>query len=82
MRIRDCSSDQDTRRIYGAGHAVLYLAVSDIKVDSQRLEGVGVQPTVEIVRPLEYAAGRDPQLEKAIEILVEDRATGKADAPK
>ena len=37
-------ADQDTRRIYGAGHAVLYLAVSDIKVDSQRLRR-GRRPT-------------------------------------
>lgn len=49
----------------------LYLAVEDILVDGERLEGVGVQPDVEVTFPLEYAQGRDPQLEKAIEVLGE-----------
>ena len=49
---------------------VLYLAGSDIRVDDQRLEGRGVEPTIEVDRPLPYAAGKDPQLEKAIELLV------------
>jgi carboxyl-terminal processing protease len=50
---------------------VLYLAVSDLEVDGQRLEGRGVEPTVHVERPLPYAAGADPQLERALEILVE-----------
>lgn len=50
---------------------VLYLAVANVHVDGKRLEGVGVQPTVVVPRPLEYAAGNDPQLDKAVEILVD-----------
>ncbi len=48
---------------------VLYVAVSDVRVDGQRLEGRGVEPTVVVERPLQYAAGKDPQLDKAIELL-------------
>ncbi len=56
---------------------VLYLAVVDILVDGVRLEGKGVQPTVNVPRPLEYAAGEDAQLEKAVEILGGNRPQGK-----
>ncbi len=48
---------------------VLYLATSDVEVDGQRLEGVGVAPDIAVDRPLPYAAGADPQLERALEIL-------------
>jgi carboxyl-terminal processing protease len=48
---------------------VLYLAVSDITIDGQRLEGRGVEPNVFVERPLPYAAGADPQLDRAIELL-------------
>ncbi len=47
---------------------VLYLAVSDIEVDGQRLEGRGVSPTIEIARPIPFANGADPQLERAIKV--------------
>ncbi|MEQ1903269.1 MAG: S41 family peptidase [Pirellulaceae bacterium] len=50
---------------------VLYLAVSNIEVDGQRLEGKGVAPTIEIARPIPYANGADPQLEKALEVARE-----------
>ena len=48
---------------------VLYLAVSDVSIDGQRLEGRGVDPTISIERPIPYAAGSDPQLDKAVEVL-------------
>jgi carboxyl-terminal processing protease len=51
------------------GGDVLYLAVADLRVDGQRLEGVGVEPTIRVERPLEYAQGRDPQLDRALEFL-------------
>ena len=51
---------------------VLYVAVSDIEVDGQRLEGKGVAPTIEITRPIPYANGADPQLEKALEVAREN----------
>jgi carboxyl-terminal processing protease len=49
----------------------LYVAVADLSVDGQRLEGNGVRPTVEVSRPLPYVAGKDPQLERAIELLTD-----------
>jgi len=48
---------------------VLYLAVTDLRVDGQRLEGVGVPPDHPVGRPLPYANGTDPQLDKAVELL-------------
>jgi carboxyl-terminal processing protease len=49
--------------------SLLLLAVSDVRVDGDRLEGVGVTPTIDMPFDPIYAAGKDPQLEKAIETL-------------
>ena len=48
---------------------LLLLAVEDVLVDGTRLEGVGVTPTIEVAFDARYAAGRDPQLERAVQIL-------------
>ena len=48
---------------------VLYLAVADLRIDGQRLEGVGVQPDYTVDRPIPFANGADGQLDKAIELL-------------
>jgi carboxyl-terminal processing protease len=48
---------------------LLLLAVDDVLVDGQRLEGVGVTPTIEVAFDPRYAAGRDPQLDRAVQIL-------------
>jgi carboxyl-terminal processing protease len=48
---------------------LLLLAVEDVLVDGQRLEGVGVTPNLEVAFDSRYAAGRDPQLERAVQIL-------------
>ncbi|NMO16087.1 PDZ domain-containing protein [Pyxidicoccus fallax] len=45
---------------------LLYLAVSDVEVDGVRLEGSGVAVDVEVPDALPYAAGKDPQLDKAL----------------
>lgn len=50
----------------------LMVAVNDVAVDGERLEGVGVRPTIEVPFEIPYAGGRDPQLEKAIEVLSEE----------
>ena len=47
----------------------LMVAVNDVTVDGERLEGKGVEPTIEVPFELPYAAGRDPQLDKAVEVL-------------
>lgn len=49
--------------------SLLFLAVQDIVVNGERLEGVGVKPDVEVPAGLEYAEGRDPQLERALDLL-------------
>lgn len=49
---------------------LLYLAVVDVLVDSERLEGKGVVPDIEVPFVLEYAQGKDPQLEKSVEVLL------------
>ncbi|HEY7215059.1 MAG TPA: S41 family peptidase, partial [Thermoanaerobaculia bacterium] len=54
-----------------ADGSLLYLAVHDIRVDGERLEGVGVTPDVAVPAELPYAAGRDPQLERALDAAVE-----------
>jgi carboxyl-terminal processing protease len=48
--------------------SLLYLAVVDTRVDGERLEGVGVAPDVEVEDSLPYAAGADPQLDRALEL--------------
>jgi carboxyl-terminal processing protease len=46
--------------------SLLVLAVSDVRVEGERLEGLGVAPDIEVPFQLPYAAGRDPQLEAAL----------------
>jgi carboxyl-terminal processing protease len=48
---------------------LLLLAVEDVLVDGQRLEGVGVTPTIEVPFDSRYAAGSDPQLDRALQLL-------------
>jgi carboxyl-terminal processing protease len=48
---------------------LLVLAVADVHVEGRRLEGVGVTPDRIVPSPLPYAAGRDPQLDAALEEL-------------
>lgn len=50
-------------------NSLLLLAVADVLIDGGRLEGVGVSPTVQVPMDLEYSAGRDPQLDRALELL-------------
>ena len=50
--------------------SLLYLAVSNVFVNGERLEGKGVVPDIEVPFQLEYAQGKDPQKERAIEVLV------------
>jgi carboxyl-terminal processing protease len=54
--------------------SLLLLAVADVLVDGQRLEGVGVMPTISVPFPLAYAQGKDPQLDRAVDVL--SRAVG------
>jgi carboxyl-terminal processing protease len=51
------------------GDLLLYVAVSGHTFDDQRLEGAGVTPDHRVEQPLPYAAGDDPVLEAAVELL-------------
>jgi carboxyl-terminal processing protease len=53
-----------------------------VRVEGERLEGQGVVPDVEVPFPLPYAAGRDPQLEAALEKLVQASYSGATTAPR
>jgi len=48
---------------------LLLLAVEDVLVDGRRLEGAGVEPTIEVAFDSRYAAGHDPQLDRAVQVL-------------
>jgi carboxyl-terminal processing protease len=54
-----------------ADGSLLFLAVGDVLVDGERLEGRGVEPDVRVERRLPYAQGADPPLEKALELAAE-----------
>ena len=49
--------------------SLLLLAVADVAVDGEHLEGVGVTPTLVMPSPLPYAGGKDPQLDAAVAAL-------------
>jgi carboxyl-terminal processing protease len=49
--------------------SLLVLAVSDVRVEGERLEGRGVLPNRIVPFHLPYAAGSDPQLDDALELL-------------
>ena len=49
--------------------SLLYLAVANVFVDGERLEGQGIVPDVRVPVSLPYAQGVDPQKEQAIETV-------------
>jgi carboxyl-terminal processing protease len=51
---------------------LLLLAVDDARVDGERLEGIGVEPTIAVPFDSRYAAGTDPQFDRAIALLSHD----------
>jgi carboxyl-terminal processing protease len=57
--------------------SLLYLAVADFRVNGRKLEGVGVKPDVEVKDELPYAGGKDPQLEKALDLASRSVGSGK-----
>lgn len=50
--------------------SLLYLAVADVLVDGDRLEGKGIKPDVEVPFTAEYTQGADPQKERAIQVAI------------
>jgi carboxyl-terminal processing protease len=51
------------------GGAVLQLAVADLDIDGERLEGVGVSPDIEVERPVAFTEGADPVLARGLQVL-------------
>ncbi|XGV96295.1 MAG: S41 family peptidase [Leptolyngbya sp. BL-A-14] len=51
--------------------SLLYLAVADVSVNGQRLEGKGVAPDIPVPFNVPYAQGSDPQKEGAIAAVLE-----------
>jgi carboxyl-terminal processing protease len=54
--------------------SLLFLAVEDVRIDGERLEGMGVQPDVPVPAPFPYADGADPQLERALDVAISPRS--------
>jgi carboxyl-terminal processing protease len=50
-----------------ADGSVLYLAMYDVRVDGERLEGTGVEPDLVVKRNLPYCDGKDEQLDAAVD---------------
>lgn len=48
---------------------LLLLAVVDVRVEGERLEGVGVAPALKVRADLRYSDGSDPRLDRALEVL-------------
>jgi carboxyl-terminal processing protease len=57
--------------------SLLYLAVADVHVDGERLEGRGVEPHIHVPFERRFAAGADPQLDATVARLAEMAAAGK-----
>jgi carboxyl-terminal processing protease len=51
------------------GSGLLLLAVEDVRVDGERLEGVGVTPTIEVQAGAADGGLDDPQLSRAVAVL-------------
>lgn len=51
---------------------LLYLAAGEILLDGHRIEGIGIDPHHHVPWPLEAAAGDDPQLQRALDLLEEE----------
>jgi len=59
------------RTFYLSDGSLLLIAVADVTVDGERLEGRGVEPTIAVPFDLRYAAGADPQLDRAVQALTQ-----------
>lgn len=52
--------------------SMLYLAGVNCLVNGEKIEGKGVMPDIEVPQELKYCAGKDIQLDKAIEIAAKE----------
>jgi carboxyl-terminal processing protease len=56
------------------GGLLLYVGVGGMAFDDKALEGVGVHPDMRVERPLRYAAGADPVMAAALDLIAKDAA--------
>jgi carboxyl-terminal processing protease len=61
--------------------SILYLAVHGVRVDDVVLEGDGIEPDIAVPMDVEYLAGNDRQLQKAVEYFAETFKHRGADHP-
>jgi carboxyl-terminal processing protease len=67
------------------GELLLYVALASHEFDGRLLEGVGVIPDHRVERPLAYAAGADPVLDTAADLLAQQArqaGTGAVTGPR
>jgi carboxyl-terminal processing protease len=50
-------------------NSLIVLAVNDVKIDGARMEGIGVTPDIIVPHDIRYAAGADPQFDRALQEL-------------
>ncbi len=65
-----------------ADGSLLYLAVGDVLVDGQSLEGAGVEPDIRVERRLPYSEGADAQLDAAVQALTGGAGRATPNAPE
>jgi carboxyl-terminal processing protease len=65
---------------YLSDGSLLMVAIRDVWVDGERLEGKGVQPDIYVDFPVEYARGYDPQRAKALKVLAEEVKQSKQES--
>ncbi len=53
--------------------SLLVLAAADARVDGERLEGRGVVPDIEVPFDFRYAAGKDAQLARALDVVAGEK---------
>ncbi len=51
--------------------SLLYLAVADVTVDGERLEGAGVEPDTVAPFDFRYSSGDDPQLARGLAVMAQ-----------
>jgi hypothetical protein len=81
LRIQEVSAGRGDRHPFGTRTEVaatafligggLLLAIDDVLIDGERLEGVGVTPTIEVQAGTAHTGQRDLQLDRAVAVLSE-----------
>jgi carboxyl-terminal processing protease len=68
--ISNCFPGIGGRKKEISSDSFLYYGACDMLIDGKRLEGVGVEPDIEVPFDIRFAAGRDIQLQRAEDEIV------------